>query len=80
MRVYATLAACLVLTACIEPQPAVVSEFNGSTVKIQGPGITPSTVFDDEQALASLTCGKPARFASGRRVGDGWMEKLFICG
>ena len=71
--------AALPLSACLAASGAVVSDYNGASVKIQGAGLEPTSVFDDEQALADATCGKPARFASGRVIGDGRIEKLFIC-
>ena len=74
------LAAMLPLAACVIPPP-VVSNFNGSSVSIQTPGISPtSPPAADDLALATATCGKPARFASGRKVADARIEYLFICG
>jgi hypothetical protein len=74
------LAAILPLAGCVIPPP-VVSSFNGSSVTVQTPGINPTTPPDaKETAVASAACGKPARFASGRKVADARIEYLFICG
>jgi hypothetical protein len=77
---YALLSVVL-LSACVAMPEPVVSAYNGSTVSIQGPGLAPpSAPGADDIALASATCGGKATYASGRMVGDAWVERLFICG
>jgi len=71
----------LLVVGCVEIPPPVVSHYNGNTVSIQGPGLAPSSPPGPEDiALATETCGKPARYASGRMVGEARVELLFICG
>lgn len=80
MRI-ALIALPLALSACLEPSPPVVSAFNGNTVTIQTPGLfATEPPYEDDMALARATCGKPARYASGRMVGEYHVDKLFICG
>lgn len=76
-----TIACLLPLCACVVPEP-VVSGFNGNSVSIQGPGLTPSAPGPDDTALAQSTCantGKRAEYASARMVGDARVEWLYLC-
>ena len=86
--IYAALAACLTLTACIEPNPPAVSDYNGRTVKVQGriyalngPG---QNIKDyPEYQLAIETCAldgrHEARYQGYRMISDYSGEHVFIC-
>lgn len=77
---YFYLTAAVVLAGCLQVSEPVVSAYNGNSVSIQSPGLDPtSPPAPSDVALASKTCGKPARFASGRMVADARVEYLFIC-
>lgn len=78
------LASILLLSACVEPAPAV-SEFNGSSVTIQQSTIV--TVPNHEQpeiiAEAKRICGKVgkrAEYASTRSAPNAaYADHLFLC-
>lgn len=71
----------LALAACLstEPEPGVITSFNGSSVTVQTPGTTalmrplPQTV-----EVAQSAC-PGARYVSTRQVAQYFVEFLFIC-
>lgn len=71
----------LALMGCVEVEPAI-SQFNGSSVSVQSPGLHTQAPSADEAAPAVATCakaGKKAEFASSRMVGSATVEYLFLC-
>lgn len=83
MKVVLSFAVLLSVAACV-PQPGVVSDFNGSSVKIQQdtiitiPRVTPQ--IEAEAARICGTTGKRAEYASTiSSPNAAYAEHLFLC-
>lgn len=80
MRLALALAV-LPVTACLAAPPAVVSDYNGYTVKViyhdvpLGPNYQASPVY----AEAAKVCGGPATYSGVRQVSAYQGEHTFIC-
>lgn len=77
----ASFAVCL--TGCVMPVEPLVSDFNGSSVKLQVPGFaTDPDVGAKVKAEADRICGrvkKRAEYASTRVLPDYVNEHLYLC-
>jgi hypothetical protein len=76
------LSALLFVAACGAPTP-IVSDYNGSAVKIQLSSLIDGSRNDETDAEATRICkagGKGrAEYASSRDMGDYNMEHLYLC-
>ncbi len=80
MKKYLGLVCLFLLSACVVPAPAV-SDFNGSSVKIQT-SVFNSNAQEQATAEAARICqkvGKRAEYASARQLSDYDSELLFLC-
>jgi len=81
MKLQIILSSILVLSAC--DTPPVVSDFNGSSVKIQTSAFTSvKEARTSSQAEASRICGKVgkhAEYASTSAAADYVSEHLYLC-
>lgn len=70
------------LAGCMSMEP-VVADYNGHSVKIQAPGLEPSSPPSPaEDAKAQEVCGaagKTAKYASARLISDATKEYLYLC-
>lgn len=82
IKMVATLSALVLLTACVEAVP-IVSDFNGSSVKIVTNMLTTEgTARANSQVEADRICGrvgKTAEFASVRELPNYQQEALYLC-
>lgn len=71
----------LVLCACVEPSPPMVSDYNGRTVKVI---YHPYPLGDDYRespiyAKAVETCGGEAVYQGTRQISEYQGEHVFLC-
>lgn len=83
-RMIGLLGLATLLTACISLDDGpVVTDYTGSTVRIQRPGLPPASGPGPEEiAEANRVCaidGRRAEIASNRMVADTTTEHLFLC-
>lgn len=83
MRKLLALSGILAIAGCV-PVPPVVSDFNGSSVKVQTVSLADPSATPEALAEANRICqtaaGKRAEYASTRSLPDGYtFEHLYLC-
>lgn len=82
-KILISLAACTAIVGCAEPQ-ALVSDYNGDSVKIQTSAFVPQDdarkmAMAEAQRICSKGHKKRAEYASTRNLPDYNYEHLFLC-